>query len=73
MMVYEPKKLESVPDLSKLGDTETEEFIKEFVEMTAKNVLSVFIALGLETHLEATVINDADGSKFKLSFKKVNQ
>ena len=38
--------------------------------MTAKNVLSVFVALGLKTHLEATVVNDADGNSYKLSFCK---
>ena len=59
----------SVPNLSDLDKTNKDEFIKEFVEMTAKNVLSVFVALGLKTHLEATVVNDADGNTYKLSFR----
>lgn len=61
---------EKVPDLSELDKIGKDEFIKEFVEMTAKNVLSAFVALGLKTHLEATVINDADGNTYKLSFRK---
>ena len=64
------QKMEIVPNLSELGKTETDKFIIDFVQMTAKNVLSVFVALGLETHIEATVVNDANGSKYKLSFIK---
>ncbi len=59
---------EEVPNLSGLNKGSTDEFIKDFVEMTAKNVLSVFVALGLKTHIEATVVNDADGNSYKLSF-----
>ena len=61
---------EKVPNLSGLDKSGKDEFIKEFVEMTAKNVLSVFVALGLKTHLEVTVDNDADGNTYQLSFLK---
>jgi hypothetical protein len=64
---------EKVPDLSKLDEPSKDEFITEFVEMTAKNVLSVFVALGLKTHIEATVVNDADGNSYQLSFKNTKK
>lgn len=61
---------EKVTNLSELGKTEKDKLILDFIQMTAKNVLSVFVALGLKTHIEATVVNDADGSSYKLSFVK---
>ena len=64
---------EKVPNLSNLNETNKDEFITEFIEMTAKNVLSVFVALGLETHIEATVVNDAVDESYRLSFKKINR
>lgn len=59
---------EKVPNLSKLDKTNKDEFINEFIEMMAKNVLSVFVALGLKTHIEATVVNNDE--PFELIFRK---
>jgi hypothetical protein len=59
-------------DLSDIPIERKNELVKGFTEVTAKEALSLFMALGLKTHIEATVINDATGDLFQLSFKKVN-
>jgi len=66
-----PQVGQTVPNLSELGKTEKDKFILDFVQLTAKNVLSVFVALGLKTYIEATVVNDADGNTYKLSFRNI--
>jgi len=60
----------TVPDLSGLDKKNMDEFLMEFIQMTAKNVLSVFVALGLKSHIETTVVNDYDNSSFDLIFRK---
>lgn len=49
------------------------ELVKGFVELTAKHTLQLFMSLGIKTHIETMIINDATGDEFVFSFKKVNK
>lgn len=64
---------ETVPDLSGSTPEQRTLIIKELTETTAKAVLTVFVALGLKTHIEARVINDATGDEFLLKFNKIEK
>jgi len=62
---------EVVPDLSGATEDQKHLIIKELVETTAKAVLTTFIALGLKTHIETKVTNDATGESYILKFNKI--
>lgn len=47
-----------------------DEIVNGFVELTAKHTLELFMKLGLESHIEATVFNDATGDEFEFIFRK---
>jgi len=57
-------------DLSNLTDEDKGVIIKEFSELVAFQCLDLFNALGLKTHIEANIVNQPDGAKYKLSFTK---
>jgi hypothetical protein len=63
---------DKIPDLSGLDPKETKDLIESVVELTAKNVLSVFVALGLKTHIDVKVVNDFNGDEYQLLFTKIN-
>lgn len=58
-------------DLSELPEDKKLELIKEFTESTAKHALQLFMALGLKTHIETMIVNDATKEEFILSFRKL--
>lgn len=62
---------EVIPDLSGATQEQKHLIIKELVETTAKAVLTTFIALGLKTHIETKVTNDATGESYILKFNKI--
>jgi hypothetical protein len=68
--IHSPEE-DKIPDLSGLDPKETKDLIESVVELTAKNVLSTFVALGLKTHIDVKVVNDFNGNEFRLLFTKI--
>ena len=60
-----------VPDFSKLSDEEKNKLITEFGEIAGKSAIRLFISLGLKSHIDFMIINDATGDEYILSFKKI--
>lgn len=56
-----------------LSEKEKKEVVDKFVRMTAKATMQLFYMLGLETHIEAMVINEETDEEFIFSFKKVKK
>jgi hypothetical protein len=71
MSTFSPEE-DKIPDLSGLDPKETKDLIESVVELTAKNVLSTFVALGLKTHIDVKVVNDFNGDEYQLLFTKIN-
>jgi hypothetical protein len=69
--IHSPEE-DKIPDLSGLDPKETKDLIESVVELTAKNVLSTFVALGLKTHIDVKVVNDFNGDEYQLLFTKIN-
>lgn len=72
LMGKERPDAEQVPNLSSAKSDLKEDIINTLVEVTAKNVLSTFVALGLKSHIDVKVVNDVDGSEYQLLFTKIN-
>lgn len=66
---FEPIQVDSYPDLSGAPEEEKQRAIKEVVEMTAKPLLSTFLAFGLKTHIETMIINDVTKEEYVLTFE----
>jgi hypothetical protein len=62
---------EEVPVLSDLSESDKASTIDQFVRLTAKHTLQLFMMLGLKSHIDAKVTNDATGDIFEFSFKKI--
>lgn len=60
-------------DLSKIKPSEKTKLIERFAEIFGEYALKIFYQLGLKTHFETMLINDANGDEFILSLKKVNE
>lgn len=58
------------PDLSSATPEQKAETINGLVLITAKEVLKMFYAFGLKTHIECTVINDPTKEEFDFIFRK---
>lgn len=54
-----------------LTKEQKDKIVNDFVQLTAKHTLELFYMLGLETHIESMIINDANGDEFIFSFKKI--
>jgi hypothetical protein len=61
------------PDLSGLTDAEKSKAIKDFVEVTSRYFLQLFLMLGLKTHIETMIVNERTGKEYILSFKTVEK
>ena len=62
-----------VPVLTDLLESDKASTIDQFVRMTAKHTLQLFMMLGLKTHITAKVKNDATNEEFEFTFKKLEQ
>jgi hypothetical protein len=60
-----------VPILTDLSESDKASTIDQFVRMTAKYTLQMFMMLGLKTHIEAKIVNEPTKEEFIFSFKKV--
>jgi len=60
-------------NLEKLSDEEKHEIIKEVSELLAFQCLDLFNALGLKSHIECMVVNEANNQEYVLSFKTVDK
>lgn len=58
------------PDLSSATPEQKAETINGLVLVTAREVLKMFLAFGLKTHIECTVINDPTKEEFDFIFRK---
>lgn len=58
------------PDLSFATPEQKAETINGLVLLTAREVLKMFLAFGLKTHIECTVINDPTKEEFDFIFRK---
>jgi hypothetical protein len=58
-------------DCSGLPEDKKLELIKGFTETTAKHALQLFMALGLKTHIDTIIVNEATKEEFILSFRRV--
>ncbi len=58
------------PDLSSATPEQKAETISGLIELAAKEVLKMFYAFGLKTHIECTVINDPTKEEFDFIFRK---
>jgi hypothetical protein len=61
---------ETVPDLSAATDQEKADFINGLIKIASREILKVFVMLGLKSHIETTVVNEATGDAFLFSFRK---
>ena len=57
-------------DMSAIPAKEKNDLVNGFVELTAKYALKLFTSLGLQTHIKANIVNDANGDKYTFSFIK---
>lgn len=45
--------------------------VKEFTEMTSKHIMTFFYLMGLKSHIESMIVNQANGEEFIFSFQTV--
>jgi hypothetical protein len=60
-------------DLSKLSEEEKGELIKEFSELICFQCLDLFNALKLDSHIEASCINQANDKMYILHFQTMER
>jgi hypothetical protein len=60
------------PDLSGLSEEEKGKAIKDFVEITSRYFLQLFLMLGLKTHIETMIVNDVTGKEYIMTFQTVD-
>jgi hypothetical protein len=61
------------PDLSGLTDEEKGKAIRDFVEISSRYFLQLFLMLGLKSHIETMIVNEKTGEEYILSFKTVEK
>jgi len=59
-------------DLSEIDKSEKDKLIRGFGEVTAKEALRLFLSLGLQTHIEVSVVNEPTNELYLLSFRKID-
>ena len=52
---------------------EESEVLDKFIELTTQHTLAVFTMLGLESHIESTIVNQTDGVNYKFTFEKIGK
>ena len=64
---------ENIPvfDSLDLSENDKKNTIDQFIRLTTKHTLQLFMMLGLKTHIEARVVNEPTKEMFEFSFKKV--
>lgn len=60
------------PDLSACTPEQKHETIVGLIQLTAKEVMRMFYAFGLKTHIECIVVNEPTNETFEFSFIKVD-
>lgn len=66
----EPENI-TVFDSLDLSGNDKKNAIDQFIRLTTKHTLQLFMMLGLKTHIEARVVNEPTKEVFEFSFKKV--
>lgn len=61
------------PDHTPISESEgnKDKAVKEFTEMTSKHIMTFFYLMGLKSHIESMVVNQATGEEFIFSFQTV--
>lgn len=73
LSLLQEQEKEPIPILTDLSEDDKRSTIDQFVRMTAKYTLQMFIMLGLKTHIEARIVNEPTKEEFIFSFKKVTE
>lgn len=60
-----------VYDLSHLSEEDKNKFAGEVMKSASESLMATFYSLGLQSHLDQMSINDSNGDKFILAFRKI--